>query len=369
MVSHRIAKQFGLFGLIAVCASPVTAHDDLTFASWTGPYMRSQILGMVRPFEAETGKNISVAHYNGGLEELRDQVTSANVVWDVIDMTEADSLRACDEGLLEELDRFSFPDGADGTPFEQDFVEGAINRCGVGNIQWSTTFIYDKAAFPDGGPSTIADFFDTKKFPGRRAVRRDPSVLVEWALMADGVKPEDIYATLETDEGLERAFGVMSQIRPGLRWWDSELDPIQLTTDGDVAVSSVWTTTAIEHTSADDAPIELVLDGHVTEMDLFVIPKGTERFEDALEFVQYASGTKALAEQAKYQANEPTRQSAIELVAPEVRATFSSAKENIDVLGMASDAAWWSQNYDRISERFEEWASGSSSRIPTGVVR
>ncbi|MCY3876326.1 MAG: hypothetical protein OXF88_18810 [Rhodobacteraceae bacterium] len=75
----------------------------ITFTSWTGPYMRSQMLGFVRPYERANNLRVNVEHYNGGIAEIRDQVESANVTWDVVDLTQADSLRACKEGLLENL--------------------------------------------------------------------------------------------------------------------------------------------------------------------------------------------------------------------------------------------------------------------------
>ena len=55
--------------------------------------MRSQMLGFVNPYEQQTGKSVNVDHYAGGLTEIRDQVESANIKWDVVDLTQADSLR------------------------------------------------------------------------------------------------------------------------------------------------------------------------------------------------------------------------------------------------------------------------------------
>ena len=63
-------------------------------------------------------------------------------------------------------------------------------RC-VANIVWSTIFAYDKSAMPNG-PKTIADFFDTSKFPGKRGLRKSPKATLEMALAADGVAPEDV---------------------------------------------------------------------------------------------------------------------------------------------------------------------------------
>ena len=86
---------------VAVQAQSTSGVDstppEITFTSWTGPYMRSQMLGFVRPYESRNQRaRVNVEHYNGGIDEIRDQVESANVVWDVVDLTQADSLRACE---------------------------------------------------------------------------------------------------------------------------------------------------------------------------------------------------------------------------------------------------------------------------------
>ncbi len=346
------------------------AHEDMTFVSWTGNYMRSQMLGFVRPYESQTGKEISVEHYAGGLQDIRDQVESANVVWDVVDMTEADVLRGCEEGLLEPLTGIDLPNGSDGTPAADDFVAGALSECGVGGIRWSTSYSYDTRLFGEDGPKTIADFFDTDSFPGPRAVRRDPSVLMEWALMADGVAPGDVYPMLETDEGLDRAFAMLDKIRPGLLWWSNEREPIRYVEEGQAALSAVWTVSGSEHVrDTPDSNMRVVTDGAITEMDLYAIPKGSQRLEEAKEFIRYASGSRALAQQARYQPLEPTRKSAYKLIPDDIKSKFVTGPDASAETVLASDAQWWSKNYDRISERFDAWVNQSARKGAQGGVR
>ncbi len=353
----------------AVLPKGAFTHSDATFVSWTGNYMRSQMLGFVRPYEALTNKTINVEHYAGGIDEIRDQVQSANVIWDVVDMTEADVLRACSEGLLEPLSGIELPDGSDGTPFVEDFVEGALSECGVGGIRWSTSFAYDTRVFGDDGPKTISDFFDIEKFPGPRAVREDPSVLVEWALMADGVAPEDVYKTLETDEGLDQAFAMLDKIRSGLQFWSYELEPVRYIDEGLVTVTAIWTVSGIQVANEPDSNIQVVTDGAITEMDLYAIPKGTTRLDEALEFIRYASSSEALAEQAKHQPLEPTRRSSYALIPDVIKNDFVTGPNAEDKAILASDAKWWSENYNRISERFKSWATQTVRQGAKGGVR
>lgn len=362
--------------LLAIVAAPALsgfpkaadAADELTFTSWTGPYMRSQMLGFVRPYEAATGARVNVEHYAGGIDEIRDQVESANVVWDVVDLTQADSLRACKEGLLEKLDGIALPDGADGTPYREDFVEGALNECGVGVIVWATAFAYAKDAFGGNAPSTVADFFDTKNFPGRRAIRNDPTVVMEWALMADGVAREDVYSVLETPEGIKRALSIMDAIKPGLQLWDNGREPVRLLNAGDVVMSSVWATTGAVASEEPGANFAMVWDGRVIELDLFGIPKGSRNKRAAIDFIRFASNSDSLARMVEYLPNGPTRKSSLALLSDDVLARLPNNPAH-GGNAIHSDAGWWSKNHAVLEEAFDAWLAEAGRQGASGTVR
>jgi len=369
----RLSCRLTAMALLGLVAAPMTGQaqqggSDLTFTSWTGPYMRSQMLGFVRPYEDQTGKSVFVEHYAGGIDDIRDQVESANVIWDVVDLTQADSLRACEEGLLEPLDDIRLPDGVDGTPFKEDFVDGALNECGVGVIVWATAYAYRTDAFIDV-PNTIADFFNTKKFPGRRAIRNDPTVVMEWALMADGVPRNEVYSTLETPEGVKRALKVMERIRPGLQVWDNGREPVRLLNAGDVVMSSIWATTGATASREEGARFEVVWDGRVIELDLFGIPKGSRNKQEAIEFIRYASSSESLAHMVEYLPNGPTRKSSLTLLSDEVLAQLPNNPAKADELLIRSDADWWSKNHAALEEAFDAWFTDPGRQGASGTVR
>lgn len=343
--------------------------NELTFTSWTGPYMRSQMLGFVRPYEEQLGVRVHVEHYNGGVDEIRDQVESANVVWDVVDLTQADSLRACNEGLLEKIDDIELPDGADGTAFEDDFVEGALNECGVGVIVWATAFAYSQDAFEDEVPTSIADFFDVEEFPGIRAIRNDPTVIMEWALMADGVAREEVYSTLETPDGIERALAKMEAIKPGLEIWETGREPVRLLSNGEVAMSSIWATTGAEASREEGANFSIVWDGRVVELDLFGIPKGSRYKEEAIDFIRFASSSQSLADMVKELPNGPTRRSSLALLPEDVLEKIPNGPAYEDKISILSDAEWWSENHAALEEAFRLWLAESGIQGPAGTVR
>ena len=122
--------------------------------SWGGAYTKSQVEAYHKPWMEKTGKTIISEDYNGGLAEVKAQVEAGNVTWDIVDVELSDAVRGCDEGLFEEIDPSILPPGTDGTPAEEDFIEGSINDCAVANIVWSTIFAYDKRCSPRARPAS-----------------------------------------------------------------------------------------------------------------------------------------------------------------------------------------------------------------------
>ncbi|MEM7170748.1 MAG: extracellular solute-binding protein [Pseudomonadota bacterium] len=346
-----------------------SAANEITFTSWTGPYMRSQMLGFVRPYEESTGRRVNVEHYEGGINEIRDQVESANVVWDVVDLTQADSLRACEEGLLENLEGVELPAGVDGSPFQEDFVEGALNPCGIGVIVWATIFGFNTDAFGDDPPSSVNDFFDTKKYPGRRAIRNDPTVIMEWALIADGVPENEVYSLLETEEGVKRALKKMESIKPGLVTWEDGLEPVRLLNSGEVAMSSVWATTGATASREDGSKMAVVWDGRVIELDLFGIPKGSRYVDEAIEFIRFASSSESLANMVTYLPNGPTRKSSLKLLSEDILSQLPNGPAYEEKVSILSDAQWWAENDAALEEAFYAWLAESGQQGAAGTVR
>ena len=379
ITDFRLCRQASLMVFAAlflsVNSSDINAQEGMaqgpviTFTSWTGPYMRSQMLGFVRPYEKTRNLRVNVEHYNGGIAEIRDQVESANVTWDVVDLTQADSLRACKEGLLESLADVELPVGTDGTPAAEDFVEGALNDCGVGVIVWATAFAYSDSAFGDDPPDTIADFFDSVSYPGPRAIRNDPTVIMEWALMADGVARDDVYPMLETDEGVQRALEVMNNIRSGLQIWETGRQPVRMLNAGEVVMSSVWATTGAVASSEEGANFSMVFDGRVIELDLFGIPRGSLYKDEAIEFIRFASSSRSLADMVSYLPNGPTRKSSIALLPDEILAQIPNGPAYEDKVSILSDAEWWADNHARLEEAFRTWLSAPVRKGASGSTR
>jgi len=310
------------------------------------------MLAYIRPFEEETGIEVEVVSYSGGIEEIREQVLSANVKWDVVDLELFEAIRAHREDLLLEIPHDTLPPAPDGTPAKEDFLEGTLFDFGVGTVTFSTVIGYNRDLL-ETTPETLQDFFDLRQFPGPRGLRRTPKINLEWALIADGVEPDSVYEVLETEAGVERALDVLNRIKPQIVWWEKGLEAVRLLERGEVVMSSAWSG-RLYNAMERDLPVGIVWDRQVWQFDVWSILKYTRNHEAALEFIRYASRTESLARQTDYIPYGPVRRSSIEAVDEPVRSRLPTAPENLRT-ALEGNASWWADNLDRIEPRFNRW--------------
>ncbi len=314
-----------------------------------------------KPFTAATGIKINSVDSDNPATPIKAQVEAGNVTVDVADIEFSDAIRLCDEGLLEEIDLLSLPDAPDGTPASEDFVDGALSDCAVANIVWSTVMAYNSSTV-SGTPTSIADFFDTTTYPGKRGLRKSAKATLEMALMADGVPAGDVYETMETDEGIDRAFAKLDSIKGDIIWWEAGAQPPQLLADGEVVMSTAYNGRIFNASVAEGQPFEIVWDGQILDFDLFVVPKGAPNKEAAMDFIRFATGTKPLADQASWISYGPARKSSGALVG-----LYSDGKTEMAPHMPTSEAAlsnalsnnfeFWADRGTDLNERFNAWLS------------
>ena len=122
--------------------------QSITVVSWGGSYARASQEAYHKPFTAETGIEVQLEDYNGGLAQIRAQVEAGAVYWDVVDLELADAQRGCDEGLFELIDLADLPPGADGSSPEEDYYPDTLGECGAGTLFYFTVYLTTRKSFP-----------------------------------------------------------------------------------------------------------------------------------------------------------------------------------------------------------------------------
>ncbi len=342
----------------------VAARADITVVSWGGAYTKSQVEAYHKPFAASTGINVVSVDADNPAPMVKTQEEAGNVTVDVADVEYSDAIRLCDEGMLEKIGIDALPAGADGTAAKDDFLPGAVTDCAVSTIVFSTVYGYDTTKFKDAKPATIADFFDTTKFPGKRGMGKRPKANLEMALMADGVAAADVYKVLGTPEGVGRAFKKLDSIKKDIVWWEAGAQAPQLLADGEVAMTTAYNGRLFSAAITDSKPFATVWDGQVFEYDLFVVPKGAPHKDDAIKFVKFATSTKALADQASWISYGPARKSSSAMVGK-----FNDGKTDMAQYmptnpanmknALASSYEFWVDHDAELNDRFNAWLAAN----------
>jgi len=352
-------SSFLVAGVLALGAAKAQA-DSITAVSWGGAYTKSQLKAYHEPFEKKFGIKVNSMDYNGGLAEIQTQVQSGNVTWDVVDVELADAIKGCDEGLFERIDHSILPAAPDGTSAKDDFLPGTLTECGVGQIVWSQIIAFDPGQFSGKKPSSMKDFFDTKNFPGKRGIRKNPKVNLEWALIADGVAPGEVYKTLGTAAGVDRAFKKLDTIKSDLIFWEAGAQPPQMLADKEVSMVSAYNGRIFNAQVTENKPFVIIWDGQVWDLDLWAIPKGSKNLKNTLKFVAFSTDTQRNADQAKYISYGPVRKSSAPLVSKhaetgvEMKPHMPTNPKNFKT-ALQNNFVFWADNFDEINERFNAW--------------
>jgi len=344
------ASILGLIGM----AFALSAYADITFVSWGGAYTASQQKAYVDTWSK--GSGVTVENYNGGLGEIKAQVEAGNVTWDVVDVLPDQAITGCDEGLFAKVDQSSFLG---------DLVTPPVSECVVPQIFWAYTAFYSKSAFPGKKPKNIKDFFNVKKFPGKRGIHTWANALIEMALVADGVKAKDVYEVMSTPEGIDRAFAKLDTIKDHVVFWSAGSKPLELISSGEVVMSLAYNGRIGAAILSEGKDFEYIWDATVLEQEYLVAIKGGNEAE-ALKFMAHSSSAIANAEQAKYIPYGPMRKSSIDII-KKGEPWFIKYGGDIDVMphmpthpkvlkrAVIGNPEWWADNGAEVNERFGAW--------------
>ena len=209
-------------------------------------------------------------------------------------------------------------------------------------------------------PTSINDVFDLEKYPGKRSLQKKPIGNLEWALIADGVDPNEIYEVLETPEGVDRAFAKLDTIKDHVVWWVEGAQPAQLLADGEVIMASGYNGRLFSAIVEESQPIAMLWDWQVLNLDGWVIPADGKNIDEVWKLVRFATDTQRLADQAKYISYGPLRKSSAAKVGthaelgidmgPHMPTNAENAKNSL-----INNYTWWADNRGSLDERFNAW--------------
>ena len=349
-----LAAIFALSGVLTAGAGePLTMEQvkaklekhrgsSLVITSWGGSYQDAQRKAYYEPFSKEFGIKI-IEDSPTSISKVMAMVKAKNITWDVVDAGAYKLGDLGNKGYLEEMD-FNVIDVRDMDPF-------FVSKWYVSTISWCELLGYRTDVFPgDKAPTSAVDFWDVKKFPGRRAMRDNPIYNIPLALLADGVAKDKIYPL--TEEKIQRAFKKLDEIKPHVNvWWTQGAQPPQMLTDKEVVMATGWNG-RISAVSKEGAPVAVVWDGAQMVSDAWFIPKGSKNKELAMLFIAWATFPEINWPLSQHIDYGPVNSKSLKFLDKQLleRMPLTYADKMIKC-----DFDWWSTQYQDMLERWREW--------------
>lgn len=320
--------------------SSAQPRGQLVYAGWGGTWQRNTRKYVFDPFEKETGiKVVDVA--GSSLAKLKAMAESGTVEWDIADVIGAWVILGDRERLFDTIDLSAID--------TKGYPAGSVYSTAVAVDTYTIGFAYNKHAFEGRkAPQSWSDFWNTKDFPGARALFDDPRNALEFALLADGVPRDRLYPL-----DVNRAFLKLDELKPHVSFFFKQWEQSgRALADGSVALS-VFNMARAYPMMKMGAPIFPVWNGAATGYDYLVIPRGTKNRDNAVKFIAwYANNPEAQASLAREFAQGPVNPKGLEFLSAEEREEMSSAHQSETFVW---NWEWWADHLANMEERWNGW--------------
>ncbi|AGB73623.1 MULTISPECIES: ABC transporter substrate-binding protein [Rhizobium] len=335
----------------ATAASTGELKVNMSGGNWGDAVMKAY----VESFEAETGVKVTRVNADFSSTQIAMMVDTKNVSADVVNLgqTNVDPLTA--KGYLEKID-YSIWKKED----LEAIAENWRQPNGFASYVYSVNMVWNTKKFPAGKPrpTTWAEFWDVKKFPGVRSINTGEYGSGPWeeALLADGVPMDKLYPM-----DIDRVFASLDKIKPHIRkWWTSGSEILQIMRDNIADIVQSYDARAL--TLIDEGgPIEINRNQAKLTTDYWCIPKGSPNAENAQKFIALTSRPDRQAEFAKLIAQGPTNKNAFKLIPDDVARKLASHPD-YEAISFAMNAKWYAEvgsdgksNKERLVQRWNEW--------------
>jgi putative spermidine/putrescine transport system substrate-binding protein len=349
-------KSLGAGATASAIGSGLALHavaqekNVVTFCGWGGTFQDYLREAHFQPFQKETGIKVMETTIPS-LAKIKTMVDAKNVDIDVVDAGGFVLIVLGKQGYFEEINY-----DAIGRENTSNLIVSAARKYGVGAYTASECIAFRTDVFPRGAhPKSWAEFWDVKKFPGRRSMNggeRGIRPNLEFALLADGVPKDKIYPINQ-----DRAWKSLSVIKPHVvKWWTDSGLSSQLLLNKEVDLATAYNGRA-DSLKMQGQPIDVELNEASNRMNNWSIPKGASHKENAMRLISFMMRPQPQAHLAKLIAYGPTNRLAFKYISSERANDLPSSPEN-DKKGFWLSDQWWADNADDVTARWSKWILG-----------
>lgn len=308
-------------------------------ASYGGPYQEAQSKAFFEPYMKDNPNVKIVQDSPSDNAKLRAMVESGNPQWDLV-LLANDFGNEAQGKWLEEID-YTIVD-------KSKLLPNYAGKYRVGADVEGIVVAYRSDQLTEA-PRTWQDFFDLKRFPGKRALNKFAAGgALEAALLADGVPQDRLYPL-----DVQRALRKLGTIRDSIVWWETAAQSQQLLESGEVSMAMVWVGRAAD--AGKVAPVKINWDTWLSQDAYWMVPKGAANAKEAMKLIDFMTDKEPQLEFMKLTPYGTVNAEAAE--DPSVATDPNRPSNHLDTQVKMNDE-WWAENLERTMEEFQAWLLG-----------
>jgi putative spermidine/putrescine transport system substrate-binding protein len=215
----------------------------------------------------------------------------------------------------------------------------AVRKKGIALQDIGIVMAWNDERFPKTKPQTWADFWDVKKFPGKRCMPQFSRFVYEAALMADGVPVDKLYP-IDADRALKK----IAQIKPSVaKWWTTAAQAPQLLLDGEADMCMTYSgrINDLMHKEP-DAHLDMTWNQGIYYFDYFALPKDSPNPENALKLLSWRLDPANAARIAEFYAAPVPSPLVYEAGDPKLRKNWPNNPANMKI-ALPLNTDYWGQ--------------------------
>ena len=332
--------------LTAAMAQRATAQGKtLNVAGYGGALNDYLTKDFAVPFEQKTGIKVNFGS-GASLALAKLQTTSGGAAqWDMINLTGGEYVSAVKDKLIVPYD-YSVINASHVPPeYKEEY--------GIKFSLYLFVMCWDRKKIPDDkAPKTWAEFWDTKRWPGKRSLDANISdgSTLEQALLADGVPLNKLFPL-----DVERALKSLDKLgRSNIIWHNANQEPIQQLTSGAVSLAAAFDGRVLLANKA-GANLGFTPDYAGVSGNYYCVSAASANKKEAMQFLNFMltdnEGDAAYMTSTAYAIPNTA---ALSLVPKEIQAILPTNPALQHKVFIKNDA-WWAANLDKTVQRFKEW--------------
>lgn len=345
-VSSTTRRGLMAGALTAAMAQRATAQSKtLNVAGYGGALNDYLTKDFAVPFEQKTSIKVNFGS-GASLALAKLQTTSGGAAqWDMINLTGGEYVSAVKDKLIVPYDYSII--NASHVPPQYKESHGIKFSLYLFVMCWDRKKIAD-----DKAPKTWAEFWDTKRWPGKRSLDANISdgSTLEQALLADGVPLDKLFPL-----DVERALKSLDKLgRGNIIWHNANQEPIQQLTSGAVSLAAAFDGRVLLANKA-GANLGFTPDYAGVSGNYYCVSAASANKKEAMQFLNFMltdnEGDAAYMTSTAYAIPNTA---ALSLVPKEIEAILPTNPALQNKLFIKNDA-WWAANLDKTVQRFKEW--------------